>query len=121
MKDGSIQHIDTLLHARWIIPVDNKHRYLENHAIAIHEDKIVDILPSEQANNRYSADVNRRYQQHALIPGLINSHTHAAMNLFRNYQSGERHFFKQSEHFKKCSFPKKLSRKKLKGSRDSPF
>lgn len=83
MKDGSIKHIDTLLHARWVIPVDNKHRYLEDHAIAIHEDKIIDILPSEQANNRYSADANRRYQQHALIPGLINSHTHAAMNLFR--------------------------------------
>ena len=83
MKDGSIKHIDTLLHARWVIPVDNKHRYLEDHAIAIHEDKIIDILPSEQANSRYSADANRHYQQHALIPGLINSHTHAAMNLFR--------------------------------------
>ncbi len=83
MKDGSLKHIDTLLHARWVIPVDNKHRYLDHHAIAIHEDKIIDILPSEQANNKYSADANRRYEQHALIPGLINSHTHAAMNLFR--------------------------------------
>lgn len=83
MKDGSTKHIDTLLHGRWVIPVDNKHRYLEHHAIAIHEDKIIDILPSEQANKKYSADANRRYDQHALIPGLINSHTHAAMNLFR--------------------------------------
>lgn len=83
MKDGSIKHIDTLLHARWVIPVDNKHRYLEHHAIAIHEDKIIDILPSEQANNQYNADANRHYEHHALIPGLINSHTHAAMNLFR--------------------------------------
>ncbi len=83
MQNSSIKHIDTLLHARWVIPVDNKNRYLENHAIAIHEDKIIDILPGEQAKNKYSADAIRHYEQHALIPGLINSHTHAAMNLFR--------------------------------------
>ncbi len=33
--------------------------------------------------DQYSAKVSRDYNQHALIPGLINSHTHAAMNLFR--------------------------------------
>jgi 5-methylthioadenosine/S-adenosylhomocysteine deaminase len=78
-----MKNIDTLLHARWIIPVNNKHRYLEQHAIAINDDKIIDILPSHQANGKYHASINRRYDQHALIPGLINSHTHAAMNLFR--------------------------------------
>ena len=78
-----MKNIDTLLHARWIIPVDNKQRYLEQHCIAIHEKKIIDILPSTQAKARYSARVSRDYNQHALIPGLINSHTHAAMSLFR--------------------------------------
>jgi len=78
-----MKNIDTLLHARWIIPVDNKNRYLEKHAIAIHEEKIIDILPSSEAKTRYNASVSRNYAQHALIPGLINSHTHAAMNLFR--------------------------------------
>ena len=78
-----MKNIDTLLHARWIIPVDNKQRYLEQHCIAIDEEKIIDILPSAQAKARYSARVNRDYHQHALIPGLINSHSHAAMSLFR--------------------------------------
>ncbi|MBE9567509.1 MAG: TRZ/ATZ family hydrolase [Proteobacteria bacterium] len=89
-----MKNIDTLLHARWIIPVadrspaagkatDSKNRYLEQHAIAVHEGKIVDILPSAQAAEKYTASTNRHYDEHALIPGLINSHTHAAMNLFR--------------------------------------
>lgn len=78
-----MKNIDILLHARWIIPVDNQHRYLEQHSIAIHDDKILEILPTPQANDKYIAKVNRNYHQHALIPGLINSHTHAAMNLFR--------------------------------------
>ncbi|MCG6938447.1 MAG: TRZ/ATZ family hydrolase [Gammaproteobacteria bacterium] len=83
MTDQPITDIDTLLHARWVVPVDSKHRYLENHTIAIHEDRIVDILPSLLANDKYHASVNRHFEHHALIPGLINSHTHAAMNLFR--------------------------------------
>lgn len=78
-----MKNIDTLLHARWVVPVDNKNRYLENHCIAIHENKIVGILPSNQAAEHYHAAVTRHYDNHALIPGLINSHTHAAMNLFR--------------------------------------
>jgi len=78
-----MKNIDTLLHARWVVPVDNKNRYLEHHCIAIHEEKIVDILPSSEAKNKYTADVSREYSQHALMPGLINSHTHAAMNLLR--------------------------------------
>jgi len=83
MTERSNEIIDTLLHAKWIVPVDDKHRYLEQHSIAIHEDKIIDILPTSQAKKKYQANTNRTYEQHALIPGLINSHTHAAMNLFR--------------------------------------
>ena len=78
-----MKNIDTLLHARWVIPVNNKDRYLQQHAIAIHENKIIDILPSPLANEKYSASTNRQFDEHALIPGLINSHTHAAMNLLR--------------------------------------
>lgn len=75
--------IDTLLHARWLVPVNGKQRYLENHSIAINDGRIIDILPREQSEKKYSARACHDYTQHALIPGLINSHTHAAMNLFR--------------------------------------
>jgi 5-methylthioadenosine/S-adenosylhomocysteine deaminase len=78
-----MKNIDTLLHARWVIPVDNKSRYLQDHCIAVHEGKILEILPSANGSEKYNATVTRSYEQHALIPGLINSHTHAAMNLFR--------------------------------------
>lgn len=78
-----MKNIDTLLHARWLIPVDNKNRYLQDHCIAIHQDKILELLPSGVATEKYQATVTRHYPQHALMPGLINSHTHAAMNLFR--------------------------------------
>ena len=49
-----MENIDTLLHARWVIPVDSKNRYLEDHCIAIHEDKILEILPGKQAAEKYN-------------------------------------------------------------------
>jgi len=76
-------HIDTLLHARWIIPVSEGDPCLLDHSIAIHEDRILRIMPTETAKSTYKASVEQAYTQHALIPGLINAHTHAAMSLFR--------------------------------------
>ena len=78
-----MKNIDTLLNARWIIPVDGNEHCLSDHSIAIHDERILDILPTEKANKAYQAQTEIDYPDHALIPGLINAHTHAAMNLFR--------------------------------------
>jgi 5-methylthioadenosine/S-adenosylhomocysteine deaminase len=78
-----MKNIDTLLHARWLIPVTGHDRILENYSIAIQGDRIVDILPTETCHQQYRSTAEHHLDQHALLPGLINSHTHAAMNLFR--------------------------------------
>lgn len=75
--------IDTLLQARWIIPVNPAHDCLEQHSIAIDDGRIIDILPSAQAVQHYQPRQLLDYPEHVLMPGMINSHTHAAMNLFR--------------------------------------
>lgn len=78
-----MKNIDTLLHARWIIPVEGDKTCLEEHSIAVHDERILDVLPTCQAKEQYSAQTENNYSQHALLPGLINAHTHAAMSLFR--------------------------------------
>lgn len=75
--------IDNLLHAQWIIPVVPEDRVLEDHCLAIHGGRIHDILPSEQAHTKYRAEHAYELPGQALIPGLINAHTHAAMSLLR--------------------------------------
>jgi len=77
------QAIDTLIHSRWIIPVQPSGQVLEHHSIAVHEDCILELLPSNKAKQKYTADMEHHLDEHALIPGLINAHTHAAMSLFR--------------------------------------
>lgn len=78
-----MQNIDTLISSRWTIPVLPANTVLDNHALAIDKGKIVQILPSSQASNLYQAKQTIVLDRHALIPGLVNAHTHAAMTLFR--------------------------------------
>lgn len=75
--------IDTLIHAEWIIPVVPENQILERHALAIQGGRIHDILSGELAREKYRAAQTLELDGHALIPGLINSHTHAAMSLLR--------------------------------------
>ncbi len=78
-----MEHIDTLIHARWLIPVEPDGTVLEHHSLAIKDGRIHAIAPSTEARGRFHAAVTLELDEHVLIPGLINAHTHAAMSLFR--------------------------------------
>ncbi len=78
-----MQEIDTLVFARWIIPVEPEASVLRDHALAMHHGRIVELLPAAQAQARYRARETLHRETHVLIPGLVNAHTHAAMTLLR--------------------------------------
>jgi len=75
--------IDTLIQAGWIIPVEPDGSVLQQHAIAIHDGRIIELLPADQAQQKYTAESQLSLPGHVLIPGLVNAHSHAAMNLMR--------------------------------------
>ncbi|MCC5810333.1 MAG: TRZ/ATZ family hydrolase [Ectothiorhodospiraceae bacterium] len=78
-----MEQIDTLINARWVIPVEPDGSVLENHSVAIRDGRVEAVLPTADADARYETDRRVELPHHALIPGLINAHTHAAMNLLR--------------------------------------
>ncbi len=78
-----MRNIDSLLHARWIVPVEPEGLILEDHSLAIHEGRILDLLPRAEAELRYAARDISVLAEHVVIPGLVNTHTHAAMTLLR--------------------------------------
>lgn len=80
-----MQHCDTLISADWCIPVEPETRVLDRHAVAITDGRIVDLLPIETARRKYEAGALIDRQGHVLIPGFVNTHTHAAMTLFRGF------------------------------------
>jgi 5-methylthioadenosine/S-adenosylhomocysteine deaminase len=75
--------VDTLLHARWIIPVEPESVTYDYHSLVIDKGLIIDLLPTAQAKQKYQASHTEELLDHALLPGLINCHTHAAMSLMR--------------------------------------
>lgn len=78
-----MEKINHIIYAKWIITCEEKNRVLEDHALAIHQGKIVDVLSRKDAQQTYEADRTEDYTDHAILPGFINTHTHLAMNLFR--------------------------------------
>ncbi|MGA9961171.1 MAG: amidohydrolase family protein, partial [Azonexus sp.] len=74
--------IDLLIEPSWIAAVDPD-VVLKNHAVAVHEGRIVALLPTGEAHNRFNPAQRVILEDHILIPGLVNLHTHAAMTLMR--------------------------------------
>lgn len=78
-----MQNIDLIINARWVIPVEPDNTVLEFHSIAVRDGKIVNLLPTVEAEKKYRATDTVDLKSHALLPGFINAHTHAPMSLFR--------------------------------------
>ena len=75
--------IDLIWSARYVVTEDARRRVIENGAVAIRGDRILDVGPRAEIDAKYFA-TNRIEQPNAILaPGLINTHTHAAMSLFR--------------------------------------
>ncbi len=77
------QTIDTLIHADWIITVNNNNDILHEHSIAINDGKILALVKTANAHSQYQANAEYHLANHAIIPGLINCHGHSPMTLLR--------------------------------------
>lgn len=75
--------IDLLIKPSWIITVNEDDQVFTEHAVAVHAGRILDILPHFEAEQKYQAGQTVVLPQHALLPGFVNAHTHAAMSLLR--------------------------------------
>lgn len=79
------QIVDQLISCRWIATVTEQNPLLEDYTLVVNHNKIVDLLPQDEVASRYQAREHFQLGDHLLIPGLVNAHTHAAMNLLKGY------------------------------------
>jgi len=63
--------------------VDPPGQVLERHVVAVRDGRIEALLPAAEAAGRFASYETLELQDHVLIPGLVNTHTHAAMSLMR--------------------------------------
>jgi len=74
--------VDLRLDARWLIPIVPPGT-LPNHSLLVKGGRIIAIAPTALAARDFTATEHVRLSSHAILPGLVNAHTHAAMSLLR--------------------------------------
>ena len=77
------QAVDIIWTARYVVTEDAQRRVIEDGAVAIRGDSIVEVGAAAEIAGKYSARNQINQPNAILAPGLINTHTHAAMSLFR--------------------------------------
>ena len=74
---------DLIVNARYVLTMDGQQRVLENGAVAIRGERIIAIGSRQDIEQRFQSSQHIDRGNAILMPGLINTHTHAAMSLFR--------------------------------------
>ena len=75
---------DTIISAGWVVPIEPSGTVLEAHAVVVSDGRISALLPAAEAQDMEASEVIN-LPGHALIPGLVNAHGHAAMSLLRGF------------------------------------
>ena len=83
MSSVAPQTVDLLIEARWVVPVVPHGAVLTDHAVVVDAGCIVAIAPQDQTRQAWAPRERVSLGEHALIPGLINAHTHNPMTLLR--------------------------------------
>src|SRR5215475_11313285 len=79
----SAQTADWIWSARYVITEDPQHRVIADGAVAVRGDRIVGVGTKAEIDGRFRAAHRIDNPAAILAPGLIDTHTHAAMSLFR--------------------------------------
>ena len=74
---------DLIVSARYVMTMDGKALVLENGAVAVRGERIVAIDSKVNIDKQFTAKQRIDSGNAILAPGLINTHTHAPMSLFR--------------------------------------
>jgi len=78
-----MQQPTLLVSGRYLLPSSSQAGLLHDHGLVITRETISEIGPADELRRKYP-DTPRLHTPHGLVmPGLVNTHTHAAMSCFR--------------------------------------
>ena len=75
--------VDIIWTARYVITMDPARRIIENGAVAVRADKIVAVGTRLEIDKAFQSKRRKDHPNSVLMPGLIDTHQHAAMALMR--------------------------------------
>src|SRR5262245_43659860 len=77
------ERVDLLLRGGTVVTMDSASHVLENGAVAVREDRIVAVGAAAELSARYEPARTLDTSDRLILPGLVNTHTHVPMTLFR--------------------------------------
>jgi 5-methylthioadenosine/S-adenosylhomocysteine deaminase len=77
------ERVDLVVASGTVVTMDSAKRVIEDGAVAVRGDEIIAIGKRDEIAARYDAARTIDAHGRIVMPGLINSHAHAAMSLFR--------------------------------------
>ena len=90
--------VEFLISAKWVVPVVPEGLVLSRHSILVVGNTIKDILPTQQARQKYAQAAETNLPDHLVTAGFINTHGHAAMTLLRGYADDQELFEWLNDH-----------------------
>ncbi|HLD10210.1 MAG TPA: TRZ/ATZ family hydrolase, partial [Methylophilaceae bacterium] len=71
MTEHTFKETSLAIEARWVVPVSIRGQVLERATVILDQGRILDVLPTELARQRYLPQQTISLDDHVLIPGLI--------------------------------------------------
>ena len=81
----AMRHCDLLVTHGLVVDAHDGVR--EDFALAVEGNRLIGVGPSKELASEYRAERTLDASDKAILPGLINAHTHASATLFRGYAS----------------------------------
>jgi len=78
-----MQNVDYIIYGDYVLPMDEGLTVIKDGAIAVSGTNILEVGTSKEISKKYASEAIIMGEGKAVFPGLINTHTHAAMVYFR--------------------------------------
>ncbi len=78
-----MQNCDLIVKGKYVLQMDDEMSVIENGMVVVEKNKIIVLGKEKELKNKYEAKEIIDARNGIIMPGLINTHTHAAMAYFR--------------------------------------
>lgn len=94
--------VDTIVHSGVVVTVDDDRRVIDDGAVAIDGEEIVDVGTTDEVTSAHDSDRSIDASDHVVMPGLISSHVHVSDILLRGGIATDRDHY---DWLFNCKFP----------------
>ncbi len=84
------QQADWVIQAKYVVTMDGRHRLIEDGAVAVRGQDIAGVGTQSEIARQFTARHMLSKPQDLIAPGMIDTHTHAPMSLFRAFADDRR-------------------------------